>query len=484
MESLLEGRSVMYLNNIKNTDNSDNIDVIKIYLNDVEVRRKQREMLDGQAYYNSDNTAINHRIMQRYDVESEKFVDDNSTTNNKLSHGFMKILVDEKLNYLLTKPYSMTCDDKSYLENVKEVLGKNFQKKLSKCAKQASNKGIGWLYPYISNKGELKFSVFPSEEIIPLWVDEEHEELQAVIRVYDTEYYEDLMRKVVTKIEYYTDDGVEYYIKENGDIMLDAEAYILNGNSNGHYTVDGQDMSWGKVPFIAIKNNDEELADLHFVRSLIDSYDRARSDIDNELEDIRNAFYVLKGYIADQTESDKVVQALKYSRIISVDSDGDLDIKNTNIDIDSAKEHCESLKKDIVRFGQGLDKDTSNASGNTSGIALKFLYSSLDLKCNALEESIQSAFIEVLYFVNQYLSLINEYVSESEVELVFNRDIVINEADSIEMCANSKGIISDETILANHPWVTDTVAELERINEEENQYSAEISDMFPNTEEE
>lgn len=45
--------------------------------------------------------------------------------------------------------------------------------------------------------------------------------------------------------------------------------------------------------------------------------------------------------------------------------------------------------------------------------------------------------------------------------------------------AASKGIISDETIIKNHPWVEDAAEELERLNAQREAEKAELSDMFP-----
>ena len=48
-------------------------------------------------------------------------------------------------------------------------------------------------------------------------------------------------------------------------------------------------------------------------------------------------------------------------------------------------------------------------------------------------------------------------------ELIFNRDILISESSAIADCRNSMGVISNETIVANHPWVDDVQGELDRL---------------------
>ena len=54
----------------------------------------------------------------------------------------------------------------------------------------------------------------------------------------------------------------------------------------------------------------------------------------------------------------------------------------------------------------------------------------------------------LLCFVDKYLELIGAGSHpECEIDIVFNRDIAINESQAITDCAASKGIISDETII-------------------------------------
>ena len=60
------------------------------------------------------------------------------------------------------------------------------------------------------------------------------------------------IKRIVTKIEYHTADGVEYYEKTpNGEVILDAEKY-LDVEGDGillpHFTVDGEPGTWGRVP--------------------------------------------------------------------------------------------------------------------------------------------------------------------------------------------------------------------------------------------
>ena len=448
-------------------NNSVNIlttaELIKIYIDEFNASKDRKLMMKGERYYRVDNDILERKMIR---FENEQPVEDETKTNNKLAHGFMHNLVDDKVNYLLSKPYTMTCDDDSYLKAVEATLGKRFQKKLGQLGTETSNKGIAWLHVYIDANGQFKVMKISAEQVIPLWVDNDHEELQALIRYYDIEVYEGKEKKYITKIEYWTPDNVEYYVKDsNGDVIVDAEMYLDDENSyDGHFMVNKEAGTWNMVPFVPFKNNDFELPDLKFVKTLVDNYDLARSDVANLLEDIKNIIFALKGYGGEDLS--EFMRDLAYYKAVKLDDDGSLDKVESSIDIEAAKEHYDALKKDIFDFGQGVDKNSDKLGNSPSGIALKFIYSGLDLKCNALEDNFKWAFEKLLYFVNMYLQITNQQVSEKEVSIVFNRDIAINESQTIIDCQNSKGVISDETIIANHPYVTDVDEELKRIKKE------------------
>lgn len=445
-------------------------ELIKIYIDEFNISKERKDMIKGERYYKVENDILKRKMIR---FDDERPVEDITKPNNRLAHGFMKNLIDDKVNYLLSKPYTMTCDDEKYLENVKELLGKRFQKLLSKLGIESSNKGIGWLHAYVNSKGEFKLMKIPSEQIIPLWIDNDHEVLQAIIRYYDVEVYTGKKRDIITKVEYWTEDNVTYYLIEDGKVILDSEKYLEDENFDGHFKINEENNGWGKVPFIPFKNNDFELPDLQFVKTLIDNYDLTRSDVANQLEEIKNIIYALKGYGGESLS--EFMRDLAYYKAVKLDEDGEVDTVESNINIDAAKTHYEALKKDIFDFGQGVDKNSDKLGNSPSGIALKFIYSGLDLKCNALEEWFKWSFQELIYFVNKYLELMSEHYSDEEIELIFNRDIAINESQAIEDAQNSKGVISNRTIVANHPWVNDLEEELKQIEKEN---STPEDDMF------
>ncbi len=84
------------------------------------------------------------------------------------------------------------------------------------------------------------------------------------------------------------------------------------------------------------------------------------------------------------------------------------------------------------------------------------MYSDIDLDANGIEMEFQASMEELLWFVNQHLANTGRGNFEgTEVKVIFDRDVLINETEVINNCKNSVGILSDETIVKMHPWVSD-----------------------------
>lgn len=427
-------------------------------------------MLSGEQYYKTNND-INSRQMYKI-MPDGSYQLDKTKANNKTAHGFMKNLVDEKIGYLLAKEFSLQCDDSSVLEKVKQILGKKFGYTLTGLGYEASNKGKSWLHIYIDEKGNFKFLIIPAEQCVPIWTDNSHSELEGMIRYYVQVQYVGREEKEVTKVEYWTADGLRFYELVDRTLIPDIERLYQYGYDSEnfgdtlpHYKKGTDFKTWGRVPFVAFKNNRIEYPDIRFIKSLIDDYDKSRADVSNFLEEVKNLIYILKNYGGQDLA--EFMSDLNYYRAIKVDDDGGVDTLNPTLDITAAKEHYEQLKRDINEFGQGATKDLDKFGSSPSGIALKFLYAGLDLKCNAFEVEFKNGFEELLYFIDIYSQESGQgSILGADIDLVFNRDTIINTTETINNCVASEGLISTDTILANHPWVTDVEEELKRVTEE------------------
>ena len=276
------------MNRINRFQTPDEVtDVIKKFISKFERSEEKEKMQTGVNYYRSNNDEIMARKFYTYaeDEQTGEPIEmiDPYKANNKMPHGYFKILVDQKVNYLLGNPITFESEQSDTLN---ELIGGNFQTTLKKVAKEASKKIRGWLQPYIDESGEFAYKKIPSEQVIPVYKPHNNDELELVIRYYSVFTMTDEGDSVrVNRVEVWDDEQVTYYQESTADgnyyLLNEDEMEAIFGQrfSNpkfhlqkdlvlGEQTVSSEGLPWGKVPFVPLYNNDEEDYDYSLLRNL------------------------------------------------------------------------------------------------------------------------------------------------------------------------------------------------------------------------
>lgn len=434
------------------------------YINEDRKSTYKLNMQIGNNYY-FNNADIVHK--QRYYIKNGEKVIDTTSKNNISQNNFHQLLVDQKADYLLSKPVTFTSEDTNYIKLIKEILDEEFDSELHTTAKYTSNKGVEYWQIYIDEEGKFKYTICDGLEIIPIYNNHDKKTLKAVIRYYDI-VNED--RKVETQIEYWNDETVTYFVKpENGGIVFDVSREV---NPEAHFYYDNgkesvQGYSWGRVPFIEFRNNNEKVGDLFSYKSQIDDYNWLRSETQDNFSDIQQVIYVIKNYMG-QDEKDFVTNA-KNNKVIHVGNEGGVDTLYTEIPIDAVEKTLDRIEADIFKFGRGVNMKTDIFKTAPSGIALRQLYQGLDQKCTGMERKFKRALKDLISFIDQYLLITaNIDYNDIDVNIVFNKSLLTNELEKIEMIEKSGGVkLSQKTLLSQHPFVESTENELALLTEEE-----------------
>ena len=143
--------------------------------------------------------------------------------------------------------------------------------------------------------------------------------------------------------------------------------------------------------------------------------------------------------------------------------------------MDAREKLLEITRKCIFEQGMGIDPDPQNF-GNSSGVALQFLYSLLEQKAGLQETEFKLGFGR---FIRCICRLNNIQIKDDTIVQTWTRTSVKNDQELSQIATQSKGVISDETIVAHHPWVEDPEKEMELLKAQEESSIGELSDMFP-----
>lgn len=441
-------------------------------------------MIKAEDYYCNDND-INKKKRKAIDSQG-KLIEDLLLPNNIIAHPSLRNIIDEKVNYVFGKPFSIKCENDTFKKLLEdEVFTDKFRRKLKNIATDCYKKGKSYLQPMFNEAGELEFKVRTGDKIIPFWKDEEHTELDAYILFYVIRTYElDGNYKDIDYIEFVDDSGVYRYTQDGKAAELKRFEDGENEYFSGHFAarrVEGEEegeaaqMVWEKIPLIPFKANADEYPIIRSVKSLIDGYDTTTSDLADSIGDLPYSIKVIVNY--DGQDLGELASNLYKFRMVKVSDGGDVKTLTQSIDINSINYHLDRLKDDICEFGR-IVNDKSAIAVNASGKALDRLYNKIDLDAADIITEFKDSLEQLLWFVKWYFKNSGKGDFENEkVEFVFNTDKPTDETTIIANCVSSKGIISDETIMANHPWVTDLELEKKRLAEEETEQMNKLLNM-------
>lgn len=414
------------------------------------VRLKKAEV--ALRYYLGDNDIM-------YRKPKDKCDEPLRNADNRIAFNFHSLLVDQKASYMFTAPPLFDTKDDTLNEIVAATLGDGYAKKCKDLCVDASNAGVGWLHYWIDEKKGFCYGVIPSMQVRPVYSLRLEKELEAVLRTY---------RMV-------DDNGDEWQIYE---IWNDKECQAYRKRAEmfqpfdmfSYVNLDGMAEptntfrhDFGAVPFIPFPNNNVCTGDLDKIKNLIDSYDKTYSGFVDDLEDIQQVVFVLTNY--GGADLKQFLSDLKYYKTIQVESAGSDDksgVSTLTIDIpvEARDKLLDITRKAIFDMGQGIDPQQQGFD-NTSGEAMKFLYSLLELKAGLMETEFRAGFGELVRTIGRYYGKEPEQIVQT-----WTRTSIRNDAELVDMCQKSVGVISTKTILKNHPFV-------ENAEDEEKELAAE-----------
>jgi len=438
--------------------------------------QKRSEAIQGFLYYEGYHDILYKKRMAI--GRNGELVEVTNLPNRKDIDNQYAIAVDKKANYFLGKPIAFDGENEQYIDLLQDIFDMKMMKKLKNTAKKSMNGAIAWMLPYYEN-GELKFKVFPAYEVLPFWKDSDHEELDFAIRLYEVVKYQGMQKKTIEKVEVYKLDGVYRYILSDSTLQPDVEA----GEYESYISLNGLPYNWDRIPLIAFKYNDNEIPLIRRVKPLQDAINELMSMFHNHmLEDNRNTILVIENY--DGQDLGEFRQNLSQYGAVKVRSGdgarGGVSTLSIEVNAGNYQAILQILKDTIIENAKSFNGKMLN-SGTPNQMNILSMYQDIDIDTNDFEAEYQSALEELLHFINIHLSLTGQGdFFEEKVKIIFNRDMLMNEAEIMSTLINAGVKISNETLLSQVPFVDDVDAELEKIKKESEENMEIYQNAFPN----
>ena len=403
--------------------------------NDGEVLPRLKKL---ESYYKGKNDILK-RVMK-----------DPTKPNNKIVSPFANYITDMFVGYFIGEPIAYNSQDEQALEELQMTFNYNDeQDENAELAKDASVYGVAYELMYVDEDGINRFKRVNPKEVIIIESDSLDEEILYGIRYYQGQ--ELGSDQLYTTIEVYSKNDVKIYkSNENYDNLILVDEYP-------HY--------FGLVPFAIYKNNDDLIGDFELVISLIDAYDKLASDSLNDFEYFCDAYLALYGMDADADD----IKSMKENRVILMDEGTSAEWLTKDVNDTQMENLKKRLEDDIHKFSKCPAMTDENFSSNASGVAMKYKVMGMENVASVKERKFKKGLQRRIELLSNILNLTYGSFDWRAIEITFTRNLPVNVIEVANMINNLRGIVSNETLLLQLPFVEDVAAELQRI-EEENSY--------------
>lgn len=406
-----------------------NITEIKQFIDEDRTSKRKKQALVGLKYYESEHDIKQYKIYY-YNGDGE-LKEDKNKANIQIPHSFFTELIDQKTQYMLS---GGDCFIKSDLPELQTLLNDyfdaDFKQELSEVIRYGSAEGFSYLYAYKDAEDKTRFSFAEGIGIAEVESEYASDKQDHVIYYYPYKYKQH--DKLVTKIQVWDKDYTWYYEMVDNEIEPD-ENYEMNPRPHILYNIKDKLFydTFGFIPFFRYDNNRRQFSDLKPIKELIDDYDLMSCGLSNNLQDLSDGYFVVKGYEGDNL--DELITNLKNKKHIGVGEDGDVDVKTVSIPYDARKTKMELDEKNIYRFGMGFNS-AQLGDGNITNIVIKSRYALLDLKCNKCEDNLKKLLKKVIKVVLDEINEQNqtEYTLK-DIYFDFDREIMTNATDNAQI---------------------------------------------------
>ena len=434
-------------------------EITKIINEDLLSEKKKRAK-KGKNYYDANHDILDYKVF--YFNSDGQLVEDTIRSNIKISHAFYTELIDQKTSYLLSG-FDVYSEEENLNNELQIYFDDNFKSELAETVENASKIGFSYMYAQLGKDFRTRFKNADGLGIAEV-VNPITEETEYIINYFVKRVSEETNKKIMA-VEVYGKEQTFYYMIKDSKLIPDT-AKPINPRPHkvwrefeGNNKVKIKGDNFGFIPFFRLDNNADKYSDLKPIKGLIDDYDLMSCGLSNNLQDVAEGIYVVKGF--QGSDFDELQNNIKTKKVVGVGEQGDLDIKTIDIPYEARRAKLELDENNIYRFGMGFNS-SQVGDGNITNVVIKSRYSLLDLKCDKMQRRLK-AFLQPI--IDVILIEINEKCktnyNSQDIILDFTRQVMANNLDNAQVAKteaetrqiavntilNAMGKLPEETII-------------------------------------
>lgn len=390
--------------------------------------KKKKQARIGQKYYDGEHDILNARVF--YIDNTGKVREDVTKSNARIPHPFFQEIADQEVAYILSGGIRFETKEPELKKYLKPYFGDYFLGQIQEMLTDTVVRGFGYLYWYKDEKNMTRFQYADSMGLVEVKDGETTDtENDYIIRYYPVTVKDN---RTATRVEVWDGNQTYYYISAGGALELDHNVPV-NPCPHMLYKLGSQYYyeETNRLPFIRLDNNRYQKSGLKNIKEIIDDYDVMNCGLSNNLQDVAEGIYVVKGFKGSSI--DELIWNVKTKKAIGVSEKGDLDIKTIDIPYEARKAKMEIDEKNIYRLALAFNSSQSG-DGNITNIVLKSRYTLLDMKAGKLITKLKKFLITPLEIVIDEINATNHTAFKPEdVEIKIDPVVPTNEKEDAEI---------------------------------------------------
>lgn len=385
------------------------------------------------------------RLKNYYDGKQDilkKYYEDINKPCNKVVVNYCSGIVDNFNGYLTGNPVSYTSLDN--IEDILDILKYNDCKEEdSEFMKNALIYGRSYEIVYIDEDTKIRFSSIDTQEGFPIYSNDLNKDILYFIRLYK-------VNPLANNEDYY----IELYDNKS------VRRYKCTNASNNFVFLEQFPHYFNDVPVVVFSLNRDEYGSFEKIMSMQDSYNKLISSAEDDFESFCDAYMLVKGMDIDDEE----VSKMRKNRILLLDENGEVSYLTKDIKDTALNNMLDELNGKIHRVSNSPDFGDENFA-NASGISLKYKLIGFENTASNIETRFIKALQKRIELISNILYIKNSTIWR-DINIVVSRNLPVDLAETVDIVTGLTGIVSNQTLLSQIPFVQDVDNELSLLDKE------------------
>lgn len=409
------------------------------------IRKFEEKVLPSLKFVKGYYDGVGQRIMKRA-------TGDPSRPNNRIVKNYCATIVDNFQGYLTGNPVTYSSGDDRDISGIQLVLEDNdVPNEDSEFLRTALIYGISFELVYVNENNEIRFKNVNPEGVIPVYSDDLDQDLEYVISFSPIQ-------------DWNTDEALPPRYRVCVYDSSNVYTYEATNAFNDFTLLDDTPHYFQGVPWCVFNLNVDNASIFERIISLQDAYNSLLSDEVNDFQAFVDAYMVLKNITATTED----LANMKQNRTILIDGDSDVDYLTKDISDTQIQNMLDNINTSIHTISNSPDFSSEEFNqGVSSGTALQFKLVGFNNLASNIQAQMKKALTKRITLINTILHLVD--TETFKVDIDFTHNLPNSISDVVQMVNSLRGLVSDETLLSQIPFIDDVQNEMRLIQKQNEQ---------------